>query len=249
MNMPFPKILEGKELEPASGAYEKLEPALRARLKSQIALLHEAWLPEGRDGGLLRALPDGARLVRQKQARDWALFVLDEAYASPAGLIAALLPALMAAVPDIFIIRRGGAAAPLHPALSAALELLGRDDVYALPPEACSALATGLYTSGSGRVIALGCSINEAVNLPVCVKIGLDGVKIEAEALNWLHPGAEITAYKAGETFHAIICARPGAGRTAPLMLDQAHAYMWFWPDLNPDFFRRESILLSENNE
>lgn len=252
----FPKALQGNELDPGPGAYENLDAALRAHLKRQIATLHEAWLPEARPVGRLLALADGASLARPKTALDSALFVLDEAYASPAGLIAALLPALMAELPNIFIVRQGGGSAPLHPALSAALELLGREDVYTLPPEPCAALAAELGAGGAGRVLALGCSLPGAVCLPARLKIGLDASavdKIDEKLLAWLHPGVELVRAKTGAEFddscQAVISAGPAAVCQSALVLDPAYAYVWFWPNLSPDSFRRESVFLSLKGE
>lgn len=248
MNPAIPEWLYDYELDPGLGAYDALSPALRAHLKSQIAILYELCAAGARPGGGFCPLPGGGLFTREKKPLDWALFVLDANYASPAGFIAALLPALMAGVELALVCRSGpkDTNAPLHPAISAAMELLGREEIFALPPEDCAALADELLRlSPCGRVVALGGSYTGAAILPATVKIGLDGAAPDAGVLAWLHPGAVIEPVKPGKRYDAVITAGGSlAAYSATLVLGPSHAYFWQWPSLSPAFFQHQRVSL-----
>lgn len=249
MNLPLPEWLNDYELDPGLGAYDAINPALRAHLKSQIATLYELWAAKAGPGGSFYHLSKSGLFTREKKPLDWALFVLDENYASPSGFIAALLPALMAGVGQPIICRSGhNKNTALHPAISAALELLGREEIFALPPDACSALADELFgLSPLGCVVALGGSCAGATLLPATVKIALDAATPDMDLLAWLHPGALIEPLALNKHYDAVITTKPGSAPaySAPLVLGPSYAYFWQWPSLNPAFFQHQIISLT----
>lgn len=248
MNIFLPDWLAGKALDPGAGAYERLDPALRAHLKTLIATLHESWLPERHPGGSFRRLPGGVAVLEQSSPLDWALFVQAKDYASPAGLTAALLPALLAGVEVLAVCRLGDPQTPLHPGLSAALELLGREEIFALSPEEAGRLAGDLEEqSRFGRVLALGGRLRGAHALPGRVRIGLEGAEPERAVLDWLHPAAEVGPVEPGAYYDAVISAAPDftGDYPAPLVLGADQAYLWRWPEIGPAFFRRNGCFIT----
>ena len=251
MNVTLPDWLAGRLLDQGSGAYESLEPSLRAYLKTQIAILHEEWLPVSREKGVLQRAPDGPVLLEERLAHDWAVFILAEDYASPAGFVAAVLPALMAEVGSLVILRLGPAQNSLHPSISAALELLGREEIFYASQEEGEALVKELKAqSRFGRVVTLGHNSPAcAYKLPGAIKIGLDGAEVDKNILYWLHPGVELEAFNPAADYDAVISAAPAFMRQypAPLVLGPAYEYFWQWPDLTPAFFQRRGVFITRN--
>lgn len=251
MNVIIPDWLYSKELDQGSGAYETLDPALRAILKKQIALLHEDWLPERREGGTFTRLADGGDSFASAKPLDWAMFILAEDYASPAGCIAALLPALMAGVKAVAICRLGNPKAPLHPALSAAFELLGREEIFALTAAQSARLAKDIMEqSPYGRMVVLGHETRGAHSLPAVLRIGLDGgPSLEPGVFSWLHPGAAVKPVRDGASYDAVITSTLDFYRDypAPLVLGPGYEYFWRWPDLGPAFFQRKKFIVTRN--
>lgn len=247
MNVTLPEWLYEKELDPGAGAYENLKPSLRAHLKEQIALLHEIWLPEKADGGSFCYLPCGGTYVTKQRAAGWALFVLSGNYASPAGFIAAVLPALMAGA-EVVICRLGGAAAPLAPAISAAMELLGCEEIFSLSADDCKRLVRELAAQRQGVcAVALGHDFDGAHVLPATVSFGLADTEPDLNVLRWLHPGATVEPLQDDKTYDAAIatdlsCAR--AAQSAPLTLGSGYEYFWQWPQIGPSFFRKKVVVL-----
>ncbi len=272
MDAYFPDWLVRYEIDPGPGAYDKLAPQLRAALKTQIAMLYKLW--EGaNDGGRMRHLSDSAAvcLVRPK---DWAMFVFAEGYASPAGLIAAVFPALAAGVERIFICRRGGSS-PLHPSLSAALELLGQEYVYSLPQEQCASLLqhlAGCGQGGEGCLVCLGqdegagellkqaslCG-HQVCALPVAINIALDAGDnslANLPLLSWLHPDARIAPL--AEFLNAVypdalisdnngLCCLLPTNKPAParLVLQPGQECFWLWPGLGPEKFNKQQYAIA----
>jgi hypothetical protein len=146
--------------------------------------------------------------------RDWVIFALSSDYASPAGLIAAVLPALMAGAGRILICRAGADKRPWAESVSAALELLGQEYLYTLNAVEGLTLMRELADQsdgGAGGVVVLGsCEesalwLNHAFSLGLPVRVmphGLrfmldagsersKGVEVDEALLRWLHPSAE----------------------------------------------------------
>lgn len=249
MSINFPEWLRGRELEHDFDSYEKLDALLRSHLKSQIAILHELWKPASHNMGTLVRLPAWGNRLTEYKALDWAVFVLDEAYASPAGFAAALLPAIVAGVENIFIVRAGPKDAALHPAIASVMELLGREEIFSLLLDDCARLAEELAAqSPYGKLISLGADFEHAACVvPAKAHIGLAEAKIDKNIMDWLQPGAQIEPYEAGSFYDAVITPSPAFFQDcqAPLVLGPGYEYFWQWPNLNPYFFQRQSVFIS----
>lgn len=251
MNVILPDWISDKELEQGSGAYETLDPALRALLKTQISLLHEGWLSAETATGSIACLSDGGNCFSSAKPLNWALFILSEDYASPAGCIAALLPALSAGVESVIVCRLGNPKIPLDPAISAAMELLGREEVYALSSAQSGRLVSDIMAQNpNGRVVVLGSETRSAYFVPSLVKIGLEeGAAPDRYILSWLHPAAQVGAVRPGASYDAVITASPDfyGDYQAPVVLGPGYEYFWRWPGLSPEFFQQKRFLLTRN--
>lgn len=251
MNFELPQWFYEAELDSGAGAYDALDPRLRAYLKTQISLLHTLWLPASGQGGCFQSLPAQTTVFQAHKAQDWVLFFLSDNYASPAGFIAAVLPALMSGVETVLLVRAGKAKDNLHPAISAAMELLGREEIFSLPADKCVELVNCLYAQSThGRIVGLGYNFPGGHSLPGNIRIGLDGVQPDLDVLSWLHPGALVEDVRAEARYDAVISATAenesflNTRFDAPLLLGPEQAYFWQWPALEPLFFQRKLVFV-----
>ncbi|MDR1126104.1 MAG: hypothetical protein LBM64_08645 [Deltaproteobacteria bacterium] len=264
MSVSLPEWLFDSLVDCGPGAYGDLAPELRARLKSQIAFLHHclgespAWR-ERRQPWLDRSL------TRRDDPLDWVLFGIAESYASGPGLLAALLPALLAgcatAGREVLICRLAESARfdeicqerrpDLPLALSAALELAGQEQLFALSPARFVALYDELAgaSRARGRTVLLGEFHNPpdrpCARLPGRVRLVLDpACGADRALLRWAQPGADIIEAGPEESTEsgswlALLSHRPAAYNLAPdLRLAPGGEALWLWPELPPSFFR-----------
>ena len=255
MCVSLPDWLFAKAADCGPGAYGELAPELRARLKSQIAFLHHclgespAW-NEQRRPWLDRVL------TRREQPLDWALFGISGDYASGPGLLAALLPAVLAGCAnegrELLVCRLPGSGVlPLE--LSAALELLGQEQLFELAAPEFVALAAELNAksgqSGRGRVVLLGETEDRPPVgghvLPGRVTIVVDpDCGADLDLLRWAQPDARIVAagpgcIVEGNSWLALLTDRPDAYPLTPnLLLAPGNEALWLWPGLDPALFR-----------
>lgn len=112
-------------------AYDATPPALRALLKTAIAfqyhLYAEAPASETRT---VHCPAAGFRHTVHEKPAAWTVAVIEPHFDSPARLLAALMPAVLAGVDRIFVVSFGS---PIAPSLLVALELAGLEDVFVLP--------------------------------------------------------------------------------------------------------------------
>ncbi len=168
----WPALLGGRRLDDGvfAQAYASISPTRRALLKSCIASLYAM-----RPGTAVRDRqsvdgygPAGSVLFRQAPLA-WTLVVTDGAFASPARLLAACLPALCARIPHVAVLR-AGAGSPWPLPLALALELAGVEDVFDAP---------GLDATGSER---------EALCADLRNRLG-PGLVVDLGAKPFLSPG------------------------------------------------------------
>ena len=143
--------------ELAASAYENTPAHLRALLKSAVAFYFHLWgEAPAEETRRVRSSAAGFAWARAESPVSWTLAVLDPAHASPARLLAALRPAVLAGVEPVLIV------CPDHPPLpvqSVALELAGLENLYVVPTGARSAgpslsdLVRELATRGEGRLL------------------------------------------------------------------------------------------------
>ncbi|MCM0755817.1 hypothetical protein M7784_11245 [Desulfovibrio aminophilus] len=212
----FPSWLDGSLARDASfgRAYAAVPDARRALLKTAIARLWDWCAPaealHRRAETLWRS---GLRSVSLAEPRRFAMMLFDAGETSPSRLLAALVPALAAGVPDVLAVRLGGRALPPAPQLLA-LELAGVERLALLSRARCAELLAHLGQGGeSGAVLALG---REAASVVAEARLhsarqrawtpgsGPAGVWLERgagsdlEALDFAQQGAEIHVWGAG---------------------------------------------------
>jgi hypothetical protein len=258
MPVTLPDWLTSKELAPAPDIYDRLPPARRACLKSQIALLYKFCSGAGGLQGSLREFPGQGAIRRFSRPRAWAVFFLHPAYASPAGLTAALLPARLAGVEQMPLCRLGGGRGSLHPALSAAAELLGQEDIFRLgaaearklvedlQAQTCPAEGVLVFLGEAGRGAGFFSRLPGPPYLkhilPSQVRLLLDSApEPDLEALlRWLHPGAEFLSSSGRAEANLTLAETvfPSAPESS-LALGRGLESFWLWPELEPRAFRR----------
>ena len=196
----------------------------------------------------------------------WAMVLWDSAYTSPARVLAALMPAILAGVPNILVCRVVQDGTRFPQGLLAALELAGQELVAECGPEDALALVSRCCGEDArGRVILLG---QDAVfggigrvaaerGVPLLwygapARIGIVASSfagpVDDAALRFAHPEAVLAAFEEGgaqEAFSAIFCAEAAVLQylgEAPLVLSPGNESYWVWPGLFRDFFM-ETVL------
>ena len=244
-------------------AYEAVGAENRAALKHGIAVLHAYWGEREASRLRTRVFRQGFCVEEEDAPAPYALLVCSAAYAHPARLLAALMPAVLAGVPLIlpcFVPEAEGAerhlsaqvvAAGLSPAkgvlfgdepanylpaapLLAALELSGVEGAYALAEEdPLEALEYLRDSRGRGRVLLLGPVAAADALLVRAARLGVPCMTFLDEPL---HRDEEADL------------ASPDSSGPFPA-LDEALDRLWIWPELSPDWFRNRRLRLSAAEE
>lgn len=252
-----------------AAAYDALAPEERAAVKTAVARMAAIHGTEdavtGRSSHVMR---QGFRLHAASRPASWAMVLWDGAYAGPTRVLAALVPAMLAGVPNVLAcrIRRDGA--PFPGPLLAALELAGQELVMdASPEDAAGFVARCCDTDPRGRLVLLGRDpVFEtlsrlaaergtlALRYAAPVRIGipaappLPGARpASGEALCFAQPDAALVPFEGDappEGLAAIFCAEGSAPAyldAAPLVLCPGNEAYWAWPGLGRDFYRETS--------
>ncbi len=213
----FPAGLNLVEDRAFAVAYESISPEQRGALKVAIARLGAVYGSPDRLGEERRcSLRQGVDILERSRPVDWAALFWSEEFTSPSQLLAALLPAILAGVPDILACRVRGTAksSPFPPAQLVALELAGQESVAEVGPEMLGDVLRQIAQGNtSGRIILLGSGLREVdplVALPGeaegriavwrrCAQqriglsagvVGAQGVSPSADLLAFAHSGA-----------------------------------------------------------
>ena len=128
----------------------------KSKLKKCIASLH-AWYGQARIRANLAQTDhrQGLQAVSIQKPREWTLIRLDPDAASPALVLATVLPLVLAGVREV-IVCKDQAGTPFPAALLAALELSGLETVLDCPGQAAQELCEELSTvSSCGAVVSL----------------------------------------------------------------------------------------------
>ena len=240
-------------------AYEGTPAELRALLKTAIAFAFHRW--PAADGETRTARASGRSGFRHEESArpvDWALAVLGPGFASPARLLAALVPAVIAGAGRILVVSE----APFAASVCTALELAGLEDSFQLSGEQVSDLYDDLRVlSPEGRVLVFpgeDGTFTEAQetlrsdaswdDLP-CLQdppfpfiLSLHAPGSEAEArLRWLHPDAELL-HEAAPGLSAVFVPAPSAlpGGLVPAFLC-GPGMEACWPGPGPEFYLTRS--------
>lgn len=248
-------------------AYDAVDATLRARLKTNIALHHSMLgvTPSLNVTHTNRATA-GFAMTEQKQAVSWTVIVLGESFASGPRLVAALMPALLAGVEDVHVVRVTDGeqnASPWPQALLAALELAGQEQASTA---AVDALVNFIgEKGGSGRLLFLGDdgaksrivhAVAKMPNIEIWSSTDKPRIYIDSEAdfdadlMRWAHPDAVFceTVAEGGEV-DAVFTVGDGQEYShnpkAPLTLRQGCDALWIYPSLKPDFFLQQSVIIT----
>lgn len=257
-------------------AYESTPAELRALLKTAIAFSFHRWKPD-REEPLkeIRSLRAGFFHKEASRPASWVLAMAGTDFASPARLIAALIPAVIAGTTRIFLL----SPAPFAPAVSTALELAGLEDSFVLDDDRAADLYEDLRASSAdGRVIVFpgGDGSLSPGQKDLLHRASIDGIStyrdLSAPKLLSLYPAAssEASGNLTAEDMKArlrwlypdaVLCDEPSADVNAVFVPDgvspQCSAPLTLgpgmeacWMSLDPEFFRTRTLsafLVQEN--
>ena len=234
-------------------AYEHTAPKLHASCKHTLAVQHAFFgeAPDWEEHGLSRSA-HGFYARAHGRPADWTLVIFDAAYASAPRLLAALMPALLARVPLVLCASAPGSA---RPELLCALELAGREHIYAVSAAQSLDLLHALAAQpGQGRLVLLhrGAlsalrAAADAAEVPCWEErrapvLRMCGVEPDAALLRLAHPDAVYAEELAPDVLYCF--GPPEAVRNrAPLILPPGMEGCWLHPSLTPDFFRARSLI------
>ncbi len=236
--MPFSSAVEACRLpdELLAEAYEGTSAERRSWIKTTLALVESVHQSLPASLSLRVENPAaGFGFARTRTAVPWAVLLIGEGYASAVRLAAAVMPARLAGVEPVIAVWTGTQAVP--PALLAALELTGVEQVFAMPDPA--PLLGEL--KGRGRLLRFGKAPLPDAACPVWAD---HPPLIEREALTetvlWAHPDA-LPAEGSAEVAYGGRLPSEEAG----LALGPGLEGCWLHLNLSPDFFMNERLELA----
>ncbi len=250
-------------------AYEGTPAHLRALLKTAIAFAFHRWKPDQGERSVTVESPRAgfARTERSRPA-SWVLAVAAEGFASPARLLAALVPAVIAGVDRIIVV----SPATFAPAVATALELSGIEDSFVLDDDCAADLYEDLRAaSPDGRVVVFpgggpltpgqkdllhraaadGLRVFRDAPAPRILALGAEEGPLPEETrerLLWLHPDAELIDAPAPELRAVFTQSDVPSGCAAPFVAGPGMEACW--PGPSPEFFRTRTLsafLVQEN--
>jgi len=236
-------------------AYDAIGDRGRALIKTALAALFEAGQP-GRP--VSRAVAEGfhSGLSRTEEllTRPWFLLILAPDVLSPAQVAAAVMPALALRIPVLAV--REGARASWPPAVLAAFELAGVEQVFAPPKEHFTRFLKELGGQEGGAVClgdrpfwararALVPPERRVHWLAVPESAGLyraPDVHWDEKTLAFAHAGLRFVEYgpmpePADKTSWAFFAPAAKAPASAGLVLEPGREALWDWPDMPGHLF------------
>lgn len=279
MTFSFPAWLDARLVADSAfgAAYDALTPQQRACIKTGIARM--AAMEDGGHPAAERSdrtMRQGFSLHAQTRPADWAVVMWDPACAGASRILAALLPAMLAGVPNILACCAAeGGKAVLPPSILAALELAGQELVAVLPPEDILTLVShccepGMSSRVAGRLVLLGAhpAFSDAARIAAgrdtpCrrmaahIRIGVAASSFTKPALvddiAFVHPDASLASFEGDAAeggFSALFCAPERAAGyldSAPLVLTPGNEGFWRWPGIDAAFFRETRLGILDN--
>ncbi|CAK7068914.1 MAG: hypothetical protein DELT_01787 [Desulfovibrio sp.] len=252
-------------------AYDTLAPEERAQIKTaitrNIAVQTACACPETGASVSRKTMRQGFVIHEETRAADWAAVFWDASYTGWTRILAALLPAVLAGVPNILACQidsgqadSGRAVVP--PAVLAAMELAGQETVAVMASEeALAFLEECAAQNAAGRVVLLGedtalddmaaaaarlgvSSRRYAKPLRIAAEVGLN-----ASVLQFAHPDVAFLPHdEMYAPFSAVFCEEEflesHAGR-APLVLTPGQEAFWVWDDLAVAFYQERTRALA----
>lgn len=229
-------------------AYESLGDKGRAILKKCVARHYDVWGERPQREVESRMFRQGFGVELTQIPAPWALIVCDADYPSPAALVAAIMPALLAGVSQLipcFLPVGGGISAPLL----ASLELAGVEEAYAAEEGEAISLARALTEEkGKGRIVLLGRGSSFE-----SLALFAHRADIHCRSLTGMprYYSSRLCAV-AEHCFDGpqygpdaleepeVVC--PQDPDAMFLHLDASHESVWFWPSVGPDWFRSKRM-------
>jgi hypothetical protein len=245
-------------------AYAKTGDRGRALIKGCIARLFEARKPGSPvAASLAERFPGGGERTVREAARPWFALVLDPAAASPAQLVAALMPAVAARIPMVAVFRPKGRG-PWPPALLTSLELCGVEQVFSPTlAELGQCLDTLAQSLGAGGTACLGSDTfwnrvrpltarSAAHWLRTPAAMGLlarPDLKWDREAVAFAHAGVAVREHanlaSLAAAGHEAVLAPAEAETGAPLTLAPGCETLWDWPQMPRALFFGRRLVYS----
>ncbi|MGE4194743.1 MAG: hypothetical protein AB7E51_15255 [Pseudodesulfovibrio sp.] len=207
----FPDSLDGflVDDELFARAYGESADRERAWMKTCIARLYEWYGPRrDRAGRIAESWRSGLESVRAHEPVDFAVVLIGGGFASPARLLASLVPSLACGVEHVLVVRVDGEG-DFPSSLLTGMELAGQELVAAMGKDDVLSLLRTLAEAGrSGAVVDLAglddpCPEQGRVAWYRPVLDGKaavfmeDGATFDLEALAFSHPGSEFVLYGA----------------------------------------------------
>ena len=271
MSFAFPVSLDEFLVADAAfgAAYDAVSPEERAVIKAAVArmaIVQEK--AEALSRYSVTMVRQGFTLHERTCPVSWTVVLWDAAYAGPTRVLAALMPAMLAGVPNILACRIGDHGEFPAPLL-AALELAGQELVAECAPGvALDIVRACCEADGRGRVVCLGqeAVLGEAVRLaasfgvpayhmasPVRVGIAASSFSepMQDTYIRFVHPDGALVPFEEDAVngiFSAVFCAEEHVVNflgSAPLILSPGNEGYWAWPGLGTVFFRETSMGLS----
>jgi len=245
-------------------AYDKTGDRGRALIKSCIARLFEINLP-GSPVAASRTdrFASGGARSEFTAARPWYALALDPDCASPSQLVAAVMPALAARIPQVLVFRPKGRG-PWPHALLTALELCGVEQVFSPTfKDLKQHLSVLRGQMGDGGLACLGsqafCDRIQALFAPGRAHwlrppraLGLlaeSGLDWDREALAFAHAGVPVREYTDAAMFasagHEAVFAPASLAPLARLTFEPGCEFLWDWPDLPRELFFGRRLVYS----
>jgi len=233
----------------------------RALIKSAIAALFEAGrLGRSPSVTVSERLPSGLSHAGQCVSRPWYALILGPAAVSPAQVVAAVSPALARRIP-VFVVRPKSRAG-WPPAVLAALELAGVEQVFAPPRESFKRFLRELEPNGTlcclgdapfmERIrasVPQGCFFHWLVPPESAFLYRGPGVHWDAQTLAFSHAGLRFLEYGPNasprEACWAAFSPRDKAPQSARLVLEPGREALWDWPDMPSELFFSRRLIYS----
>lgn len=270
MEFVFPPQFVSRYLTDAyfAEAYDALAPEERAQIKTAIArtiaVLTSCGCPESGVSSSRKTMRQGFSFHEHIRPAEWAVIFWDGSYLGWTRILAAILPAILAGVPNIMACRVGAEppSEGMPSAILAAMELAGQELVADMSvEEALSLLDESAGQGFPGRVVLLGADEcldglaakasrlglpvrREATPVRIAVEVGLS-----SSVLQFAHPDIVFLPHdEMYAPFSAVLCEEAifddHIGR-APLVLTPGQEAFWAWQDIGVAFFQEKSQALS----
>jgi hypothetical protein len=247
-------------------AYYRTGDRGRAVIKSAIAAAFQAWQPSACASVAISTRFHGGETRSEETApRPWYALALDPGVVSPAQIVAALIPAVAARIPNVLVFRPK-ARSGWPDALLTALELCGVEHVFS-PSMKNFEYCLGFLRDEFGRG-GLACLGAEPFWKKIAILAGsgvrthwlappgqmgqlvVSGITWDQDAIEFAHAGTELVSYGdasalAHSEHEVVLAPYAAAPRSARLVLEPGREALWDWNDLPRELFFGRRLVYS----